>query len=375
MNFNKFTNSIRKKKEKHLKFEDRVKIENLIKANRILPKNKQIMRKEMAEIIGCGVSSLYRELRRGKVTLKDSAWKDYQSYSANVAQEDYDLQATSKGPELKIRDDHKFVEYIESKILEEKWSPDAIIMDLEKNGNPFDTEISTRTLYYYIENNMFLNVEITDLPRRGEIKKRKKRKVKPRQKVPFGKDITHRPKEAEERLETGHWEMDTVESGKKLGTACLLTLVERKHRSTLIFKLRAQTQKEVNRVLDNLEKQLGTEDFSNTFKTITVDNGTEFLDSETLEKSIKESSKPRTNIYYCHPYASYERGSNEQMHTLIRRFIPKGSAISKYSKERVYEIQNWINNYPRRILKANTSMQLLTREYIPSVQQIFQESA
>ena len=140
-------------------------------------------------------------------------------------------------------------------------------------------------------------------------------------------------------------------------------------------KLRAQTQKEVNRVLDNLEKQLGTEDFSNTFKTITVDNGTEFLDSETLEKSIKESSKPRTNIYYCHPYASYERGSNEQMHTLIRRFIPKGSAISKYSKERVYEIQNWINNYPRRILKANTSMQLLTREYIPSVQQIFQESA
>ena len=63
------------------------------------------------------------------------------------------------------------------------------------------------------------------------------------------------------------------------------------------------------------------------------------------------------------------------MHTLIRRFIPKRSAISEYSKERVYEIQNWINNYPRRILEANTSMQLLTREYIPSVQQIFQESA
>ncbi|MRJ46162.1 IS30 family transposase [Fundicoccus ignavus] len=375
MNQHKFTNITRKKKEKHLKFEDRIKIENLEKAKRLLPKKKQMTRKEMAEIIGCGVSSLYRELSRGKVILKDSEWKDYVSYSAVVAQEDYDRQATNKGPEIKLQDDYKFVNHVEAKILKDKWSPDAIIMDLEKNGNPFETEISTRTLYYYIENEFFLNVTITDLPRRGELKKRKKRNVQPRQKVPFGKDITHRPEEVDSRMKFGHWEMDTVESGKKTGTACLLTLIERKYRLTLIFKLRAQTQKEVKRVLDSLEKELGTDDFSQTFKTITVDNGSEFLNSEALEKSIEESDDPRTNIYYCHPYASYERGSNEQMHTLIRRFIPKGSAISKYTKGRVYEIQNWINNYPRRILKSHTSMQLLIREYIPNIQQIFQECA
>lgn len=191
----------------------------------------------------------------------------------------------------------------------------------------------------------------------------------------FGKGIADRSEEVDDRLEFGHWEMDTVESGKKKGTACLLTLVERKNRSALIFKLRAQTQKEVHKVKDSLEKELGPEDFSRTFKTITVDNGSEFLDSETLEKSIEKIDKPRTNIYYCHPYASYERGSNEQMPTLIRRFIPKGSAISKYSKARINEIESWVNNYPRRILDSHTSMQLLKKDISHDVQQIFQQSA
>lgn len=370
-----FTNIARKRKEKHIKLEDRIKLENLERANHLLPKKKQMTRKEMAEIIGCSESSLYRELRRGKVSLKDSEWKDYNSYSADIAQEDYDLQATNKGPEPKLRDDYKFVEHVETKILEDKWSPDAIIMDLEENGNSFKTEISTRTLYYYIENDFFLNVAITDLPRRGEVKKRKKRKVQPRQKVPFGKDISHRPEEVDNRSEFGHWEMDTVESGKKTGTACLLTLVERKHRSSLIFKLRAQTQKEVHRVLDALENQLGIEEFSQTFKTITVDNGSEFLDTESLEKSIGKTDKPRTDVYYCHPYASYERGSNEQMHTLIRRFIPKGSDISNYSKDRIKEIAHWINNYPRRLLDSHSSIQRLKTEVSEDVLQVFEQSA
>lgn len=375
MNRDQFTNTTRKKKEKHLKFPDRIKIEYLQKANQRLPKNKRTTRKEMADIIGCGLSSLYRELRRGKVTLRDSEWIDYTSYSAYVAQEDYDLQATNKGPQLKLQDDYEFVEHVETKILENKWSPDAIIMDLEKNGNPFETEISTRTLYYYIENELFLNVTLSDLPRRGRVRKRKKRKVQPRQKVPFGKDIGHRPAEVNDRLEFGHWEMDTVESGKNSGTACLLTLVERKYRLSLIFKLRAQTQKEVQRALDSLEKKLGAEEFSQTFQTITVDNGSEFLDSTALEKSMEKRDKPRTNIYYCRPYASYERGSNEQMHTLIRRFIPKGSAISKYSKKRITEIRNWINDYPRRILDSCTSMQAIKEKVSPAFQQVIMKSA
>ena len=375
MNQKQFTNITRKKKEKHLTFADRLKIENLEESNQILSKRKRMTRKEMAEVIGCGLSSLYRELRRGRVTLRDYHWKEYTTYSAYIAQEDYDLQATNKGPQLKLQDDYKFVDHVETKILEDKWSPDAIIMDLEKNGNPFDTEISTRTLYYYIENEFFLNVTLADLPRRGKRRKCKKKKVQPRLKIPFGKDITYRPEEVNNRLEFGHWEMDTVESSKKSGTACLLTLIDRKHRFSLIFKLRSQTQKEVHRVLDSLERDLGLEEFSQTFKTITVDNGGEFLDSHALEKSAQETNETRTNIYYCRPYASHERGSNEQMHTLIRRFIPKGSAISNYSKAYIKEINDWINNYPRRLLDSYTSMERIKSEISPAVQQSFKKCA
>ena len=375
MNQKQFTNITRKKKEKHLTFADRLKIENLEESNQFLPKRKRMTRKEMAKVIGCGLSSLYRELRRGRVTLRDYHWKEYRTYSAHIAQEDYDLKATNKGLQLKLQADYKFVDYVETKILEDKWSPDAIIMDLEKNGNPFDTKISTRTLYYYIENDFFLNVTIADLPRRGKRRKHKKRKVQPRLKIPFGKDITNRPEEVNDRLEFGHWEMDTVESGHESGTACLLTLIERKHRFSLIFKLRSQTQKEVHRVLDSLERDLGIEEFSQTFKTITVDNGGEFLDSAALEKSAQEINVTRTNIYYCRPYASHERGSNEQMHTLIRRFIPKGSAISNYSKACIKEINDWINNYPRRLLESYTSMERIENEISPVVQQTFKKCA
>src|SRR5690625_3726666 len=116
-------------------------------------------------------------------------------------------------------------------------------------------------------------------------------------------------------------------------------------------------------------------DFSQTFKTITVDNGTEFLDVETLETSIKNTEEPRTNVYYCHPYASYERGSNEQMHTLIRRFIPKGSDISQYSKDQIKEIEQWINNYPRRLLDSHSSMHLLRQEVSADVFKVLEQSA
>lgn len=363
MSQDKFNNITRKEKEKHFILDTRDKLEGLVCANHFLPNEKKMTKVEMAEIIGCSLATLYRELKRGKVILVDSEWKEYVSYDANLAQGDYDLKATNKGPALKIQDDFEFVAHVEKKILEEKWSPDAIIMDLRKNGNPFKTTISTRTLYYYIENELFLNVTMTDLPRRGKQKKHKKRKVQPRQRIPFGKKITERPKEATDRLEAGHWEMDCIESGRKKGSACLLTLIDRKLRMPLIFKLRTQSQKEVHRVLNTIEKEIGTEEFQNTFKSITVDNGSEFLDWETLETSIdKKNEQPRTNIYYCHAYSSYERGSNEQMHTLVRRFIPKGSRISAYSKAKVDEVRDWINKYPRRLLESSTSKQLALKE-------------
>ena len=189
--------------------------------------------------------------------------------------------------------------------------------------------------------------------------KRKYKRVRKAFKNVGGKSISQRPEEANERLEYGHWEMDCVESGKRKGCSCLLVLVERMTRETIIFKLPSQTQAEVRKKLDRLERKMGKKRFAKKFKSITVDNGSEFLDWVMLEKSCLVQEGKRTAIYYCHPYSSWERGSNEQRNGHIRRFIPKGSDISKYTNKRIKEIEKWLNSYPRRVLKGLSAIEVL----------------
>jgi IS30 family transposase len=142
-----------------------------------------------------------------------------------------------------------------------------------------------------------------------------------------------------------------------------VVLVERMSRQVLVFKLRSQTQKEVQRRLDQLEKKIGIKRFRKIFKSITVDNGSEFLDWRNLERSYVSRHKIlRTQIFYCHPYHSWERGTNEQVNGHIRRFIPKGSAIAKYSKKEILEIQKWLNEYPRKILNGKSANEIVKKE-------------
>ena len=105
--------------------------------------------------------------------------------------------------------------------------------------------------------------------------------------------------------------------------------------------------------LDKLEHTMGIEKFKNIFKTITMDNGCEFQDFRGIEKNN------RTITYYCHPYSSCERGSNENQNKLIRRHVPKGCDISKYSNEDIKNIQDWLNNYPRKIFNGKSSNEVL----------------
>ena len=101
--------------------------------------------------------------------------------------------------------------------------------------------------------------------------------------------------------------------------------------------------------------------FKTIFKTITVDNGTEFSNVDGLEKSVYAKNNKRTKLYYCHPYCSCERGTNERINREIRRLLPKGTDLSKVSKERVKEVETWVNNYPRQVLGFLTSGELFER--------------
>ena len=107
-----------------------------------------------------------------------------------------------------------------------------------------------------------------------------------------------------------------------------------------------------------LERKLGKKKFKEKFKTITCDNGVEFLDSDGIEKS-RYGSGTRTTVYYCHPYSSWERGTNENINRMIRRFFPKGTNFDIVTTKQVQMVQDWINNYPRKILGGISSRQFI----------------
>ena len=91
-------------------------------------------------------------------------------------------------------------------------------------------------------------------------------------------------------------------------------------------------------------------------KSISTDNGTEFSAWKEIQKILDTTS------YFCHPYASYEKGTNEKHNGLIRYFIPKGSLIENYSNKDIENIANWMNNYPRKIFDYKTPIEMLKEE-------------
>lgn len=299
--------------------------------------------------------TIEREISRGLTLQRNHDLTEKMVYLADVGQREHDEKAANKGRGLKIGHDHKLAQYLEQKIGCEKWSPDAAIGSIAEQGLQFEVSLCTKTVYNMIDRGDFLNLTNEDLPVKKDGKKRNYNKVR---RVALnntkGRSIEERPETIENREEFGHWEMDCVMGSTK---PCLLVLTERASRRELIFKLPSKTQANVISVIDSLEMQYKGS-FKELFKSFTMDNGSEFLDMSSLERSQLTPNSPRTTCYYAHPYSSWERGSNENANKLIRRFIPKGSDIGKYSDEDIARIEHWMNNYPRRILGYKTANQV-----------------
>jgi len=339
------------RKGKHLNYEDRIKIEALYQLG-LTPTDigNQIRGKDRRTI--------EREIKLGLYE-RESSYQTRIAYSADIAQAVRDRRNTNKGPALKIGKDHKLAEYIETSIKSGN-SPYATMQNIANNGIEFKTKICIKTLYTYIDVGLFLGISNKDLPVKKDAKKRDYHKIRQAITNAKGTSISERPVEIDDRDKVGHWEMDTV-VGKQGTKTTLLVLSERTTRKELIFKIKSKSQSEVIRILNRLERQLG-KDFKNTFKTITCDNGGEFLDFEGVENSIKSKEK-RTKVYFAHPYSAWERGTNENINKMIRRFIPKSVDISAFSHKEIARIQNWINNYPRLILNG-LSANMAVQKYI-----------
>lgn len=327
---------------KHLTITDRLRIEKW--------KKEGMRTREIAEKLRVNPSTVYRKLKRGSYDrLNGTTWELIPTYSPDIAEQKYQAHLREKGPGLKIGKDHELAAYIENTIIEKDCSPAAVYGYAMEEGRTFKTHISIPTVYSYIKKGVFLNLTQKALPRHG-IKKNEYQKIKKKDpaKAPAGESIEKRPEEVKTREEFGHWEMDTVYSGKNKSTVALLVLTERKTRNENIILIPNRRAETTVRALDALERKLGAEKFGAIYKSITVDNGTEFAMPDEIEKSCLSDSQ-RTKVYYCHPYSSWERGSNENVNGMIRRRHPKGTDFSKVTAEEIAATENWINNYPRKI--------------------------
>lgn len=336
---------------KHLTKSDRLMIEKMLKQDH--------SKKEIAAAVGVDESTIYRELKRGRYTHKNSDWTEEERYSPDIAHEKYRENLKAKGPDLKIDHDQKLADYIEKKIGEDGYSPEAVLGEIDREGIEFDTHISKTTLYRYIDIGLFQTITNKDLPVKPR-KKKKNKKVRKQARANAGESIEKRPEEINDREEFGHWEMDTVVGKRGESQHSLLVLTERKTRDEIIFLLMEHTTSQVVSKIDFLEEKWGDQ-FSLVFKTITVDNGTEFADCSGLERSVLGDGS-RTKLYYCHPYSSYERGSNEVQNRLVRRKIPKGTNFDDKTEEDIQAVEDWINDYPRGIFGYETARMRFERE-------------
>jgi IS30 family transposase len=334
-----------KRRWKQLSEKDRYKIEAL--SLRGLKPGK------IAKELNRDRRTIEREIARGLTLQRNSDLTERTVYLADAGQRVQGENAANKGRRLKIGHDHKLAKYIEDKIKNDRWSPDAVIGNIKACGLRFETSICTKTLYNYIDRGIFAQISNKDLWVKKDGKKRGYNKVRT---VALnnrsGKSISERPKEVDERTEQGHWEIDMV-SGKQGTKPAILTLVERKSRKSLYVLTKDKTQKEVVRAIKRVRKRVGG-DFTDVFKSITADNGSEFLDNEAIKKAADCKE-----VYYAHPYSSWERGSNENGNKILRRFIPKGTDIGKLTDKELQRIEDWINNYPRRILGYKSANQMM----------------
>lgn len=343
----------------HLTLNQRNKIEALI--NQKDATGKRIFNNSyIADYLGVHRSTISRELRKrikSKIYIRTGKMTN-KPYNAVDAQNDYKFKrALSKG-QYKLRNYPKMAQFIEDKIKIDKWAPDVIVGYM-KTHNMFLYDgfcsITSPTVYNAIRNNI-INVKIKDTRRmkydsKYEYKEKKQVSIS---KLPYS--IENRPEEVNDRQIFGHFEIDTVIGTRNGKHECLLTITERKTRFEIIFKLNVKTVDEVVKKINYL-KLFMKKHYNKIFKSFTTDNGTEFSDF------LGIIAGTNTKIYFCHPYCSGEKGTNEKSNSIIRYFIPKKTLIENYSYKDINKIAHWMNNYPRKILNYKTPLEAILEEF------------
>ena len=220
-----------------------------------------------------------------------------------------------------------------------------------------DIGLSKRSLYNYIDNNVF-EVRNIDLPRKVVYRKRRERKVltKMEYRYRIGRTYNDFQSYLAEHPKLPVVEMDTVK-GSRGKDKVLLTMIFRQTGFMLIFLMPDGTQNSVANVFDALTDLLGTDLFRKLFPIILTDNGVEFKDPERLEYT--QNGYPRSKIFFCDPQASWQKPLVENNHRFIRRISPRGTSFHNLTAADVKRITCHINSVIREQLDNKTPFALM----------------
>ena len=333
------------RKYRRMIWDDRIRIEALYNAGHSIH--------FIAKTIGFAVSSIHAEIKKG---LWEPMGRELHKtrrflYSAQIAQDHADIQATIKGSPIKLGHNYAYANHISEQIAL-GYSPDIIVHSLKRKG---EWTVSTPTLYRYIDQGYIPGVTNKNLMEKPK-RKRKYTKVTKHAKAPKGLSIEKRPKEINSRTTFGHWEMDTIIGRKEGKKQSLLVLTERLTRYQIVYRTPDKTSAATVHALDRIIPSFP----QGTFKTLTVDNGSEFQDCHGMENDPQ--GKKRLTVYYCHPYTSCERGSNERNNRILRRHFPKGKSLNKVTQQQCDNAADALNNMPRKILGWHTAAERFAME-------------
>lgn len=328
-----------RKKGEHLGPEDRGKIQALNRQGYSLRK--------IAVEVNCSHNTVRNELNRGTPPRKSKRGRA-PGYSAKRGQAAYKRNRKRCVKAHKIDNCQPFANWAAKQVRKHKWSLDACVGRAKLLGLFKEEEmVCTRTLYNELAAGN-LPLSLFEVP---QVLKRKKNKPKNRvNKRPKGRSIEERPSIVDERTELGHWEVDTVVGHRQGKEAVVLSLVERVTDNYIALHIPGRTSDAVMTAMAGLQHEYGDK-FSTVFKSFTADNGSEF-------EHLSQSEQWGSMVYFAHPYSSWERPQNERHNGILRRFIPKGVSMERYTPQDVLFFADEMNGLPRKRLGYSTPEEL-----------------
>ena len=301
-------------------------------------KKSEISCRKIGEQLNRSHSTILREINNNLtnqgIYVPEHAFKNVKRRRKNI------------GPESKIKG--QLERYIRDQLENHQWSPEQIAGRLKREKKrKKETMISYEAIYQYIFKDYKGGGDLYKQLRRKRKKRRTSKATRNLKKIGYRRgvrSIEERPGIVDKRSRLADYERDTIKGKNGIGPG-LLTIVDRKSRITKVAKVKRVGDKWVTQATLKLLK-------NSRVRTITNDNGMEFTSIKIIEKRLK------TKVYFNHPNASYERGTNENMNGLIRQYFPKGTDFNLVSHKEVKRVENLLNNRPRKCLGYRTPFEV-----------------